>query len=114
MRSIIERDNDGHSRRRRRRLSECRPHGADPGPAGHRAGRSCRAAASRDFLSGAVKDSIATIRQGEQAATAQVTGKANIVDVVNSVNSAELTLDTVVAVRDKVVAAYQSIMNMPI
>jgi flagellar hook-basal body complex protein FliE len=67
-----------------------------------------------DFLSGAVKDSISTIRQGEQAATAQVQGKANIVDVVNQVNAAELTLDTVVAVRDKVVAAYQSIMNMPI
>ena len=67
-----------------------------------------------DFLSGAIKDSINTIGQGEQAATQQVSGKANIVDVVNSVNSAELTLDTVVAVRDKVVAAYQSIMNMPI
>src|SRR5450432_3447184 len=63
-----------------------------------------------DFLYGAVKDSISTIRQGEQAATAQVQGKANIVDVVNQVNAAELTLDTVVAVRDKVVAAYQSIM----
>ncbi len=67
-----------------------------------------------DFLSGAIKDSIGTISQGEQAATQQVTGKANIVDVVNSVNAAELTLDTVVAVRDKVVQAYQSIMNMPI
>ena len=67
-----------------------------------------------DFLSGAIKDSINTIRQGEHAATAQVQGKANLVDVVQSVNAAELTLDTVVAVRDKVVAAYQSIMNMPI
>ena len=67
-----------------------------------------------DFLSGAVKDSINTIRQGEQAASAQVQGKANLVDVVQQVNSAELTLDTVVAVRDKVVAAYQSILNMPI
>jgi flagellar hook-basal body complex protein FliE len=67
-----------------------------------------------DFLSGAVQDSISTIRQGEQAATAQVQGKANLVDVVQQVNNAELTLDTVVAVRDKVVAAYQSIMNMAI
>jgi flagellar hook-basal body complex protein FliE len=67
-----------------------------------------------DFLSGAIKDSISTIGQGEQAATQQVAGKANIVDVVNSVNAAEITLDTVVAVRDKVVAAYQSIMSMPI
>ena len=67
-----------------------------------------------DFLSGAIKDSINTIRQGETAATAQVQGKANLVDVVQQVNNAELTLDTVVAVRDKVVAAYQSIMNMAI
>src|SRR3982750_944427 len=67
-----------------------------------------------DFLSGAIKESISSIRQGETAATQQVQGKANIVDVVQSVNAAELTLDTVVAVRDKVVAAYQSIMNMPI
>ena len=67
-----------------------------------------------DFLSGAIKESANTIRQGEQAAQAQVQGKANLVDVVNSVNAAELTLDTVVAVRDKVVQAYQSIMNMPI
>jgi flagellar hook-basal body complex protein FliE len=67
-----------------------------------------------DFLSGAIKDSISTMRQGEHAASQQVQGKANLVEVVQSVNAAELTLDTVVAVRDKVVAAYQSIMNMPI
>ncbi len=67
-----------------------------------------------DFLSGAIKDSISSIQGGEKAAMAQASGQANIVDVVNSVNAAEITLDTVVAVRDKVVAAYQSIMNMPI
>ena len=61
-----------------------------------------------------MKDSISSISQGEQAATQQASGKGNIVDVVNSVNAAEITFDTVVAVRDKVVAAYQSIMNMPI
>ncbi len=67
-----------------------------------------------DFLSGAIKDSISTIKQGEQATTAQAMNKSNVVDVVNSMNAAELTLNTVVAVRDKVVAAYQSILNMPI
>jgi len=67
-----------------------------------------------DFLTGAIKDSIGTMKAGEQMATQQVAGNANIVDVVNAVNSAEITLDTVVAVRDKVVQAYQSIMNMPI
>ena len=67
-----------------------------------------------DFLSDAIKDGVSTMKAGEQMATQQMAGKANIVDVVNAVNSAELTLDTVVAVRDKVVQAYQSIMNMPI
>jgi flagellar hook-basal body complex protein FliE len=67
-----------------------------------------------DFLTSAMKDAAGTIQSGEQMATQQVAGKGNIVDVVQAVNSAELTLDTVVAVRDKVIAAYQSIMQMPI
>lgn len=66
------------------------------------------------FLTDALKDSVATMKQGEQMAGASLAGKADIVDVVNAVNQAEITLDTVVAVRDKVVAAYQSIINMPI
>jgi flagellar hook-basal body complex protein FliE len=67
-----------------------------------------------DFLSSAMKDAAGTIQQGEAQATQQVAGKGDIVNVVQAVNSAELTLDTVVAVRDKVIAAYQSIMQMPI
>jgi flagellar hook-basal body complex protein FliE len=67
-----------------------------------------------DFLSGAIKDSINSLKQGEQATQSQAMNKTNVVDVVHSMNAAELTLDTVVAVRDKVVAAYQSIMTMPI
>lgn len=67
-----------------------------------------------DFLSGAIKDSINTIKQGEDASIAKAMDKTNVLDMVHSMNAAELTLDTVVAVRDKVVAAYQSIMNMPI
>jgi flagellar hook-basal body complex protein FliE len=67
-----------------------------------------------DLLQGAFKDSTKTMKQGEQMAMKQITGQADVVDVVNAVNAAELTLDTVVAVRDKVVQAYQSIMNMPI
>jgi len=67
-----------------------------------------------EFLSKAVQDGIGTMKQGETMAARQVAGQANIVDVVGAVNQAEITLDTVVAVRDKVVQAYQSIMNMPI
>jgi flagellar hook-basal body complex protein FliE len=66
------------------------------------------------FLDGAVKDALHTIKQGETMTSKAVQGKASMVNVVNAVNNAELTLDTVVAVRDKVISAYQSIMQMPI
>lgn len=66
------------------------------------------------FLESAVKDAVGTMKQGEQMAAKQVQGKADMVSVVNAVNNAEMTLDTVVAVRDKVISAYQSIMQMPI
>ena len=67
-----------------------------------------------DFLTGAMKDAVGTMKAGEQMAAQQVAGKADVVNVVSAVNQAELTLDTVVAVRDKVIQAYQSIMQMPI
>ena len=67
-----------------------------------------------NFLQSALRDGIGQMKQGEAMAARQVAGQANIVDVVNAVNQAEITLNTVVAVRDKVVQAYQSVMNMPI
>ncbi|WP_321391650.1 flagellar hook-basal body complex protein FliE [Emcibacter sp.] len=40
--------------------------------------------------------------------------QADLVDVVTSVQNAEMVLETVVAVRDKVISAYQDIIRMPI
>jgi len=68
-----------------------------------------------DFLTGAIKDAVGNMKAGEQVASQQAaTGKGDIVNVVSAVNQAELTLDTVVAVRDKVIQAYQTVMQMPI
>jgi flagellar hook-basal body complex protein FliE len=50
-----------------------------------------------------------------EAVTAQaVAGEADLMDVVTAVTNAELTLQAVVAVRDRVINAYQEIMRMPI
>ncbi len=65
-------------------------------------------------LADAVKDSIGTMKVGEAAATQGGAGKGDIVQVVNAVTAAELTLETVVAIRDRVISAYQDIMKMPI
>ena len=43
-----------------------------------------------------------------------VNGKANIVDVVTAVSQSELAIDSLVAVRDRVISAYEEIMRMPI
>ena len=42
------------------------------------------------------------------------TARANIVDVVTAVSETEVAIDAVVAVRDRVIAAYEDIMKMPI
>ena len=49
-----------------------------------------------------------------QEGGAHVQGKAELVDVVTSVASAEASLETAMAVRDQVISAYQQIMQMPI
>jgi flagellar hook-basal body complex protein FliE len=50
----------------------------------------------------------------EGAITNAAMGRADLVDVVTAVAAAEATLETVVAVRDEVIKAYQDIMRMPI
>ena len=43
-----------------------------------------------------------------------VSGEGDIVDVVTAISAAEMTIETVVSVRDRMVSAYQEIMRMPI
>jgi flagellar hook-basal body complex protein FliE len=63
-----------------------------------------------DTLKGAVHES----RQAETLSMKQIAGEADLKDVIAAVANAEQTLETVVAVRDKVLAAYQDILKMPI
>lgn len=67
-----------------------------------------------DVLKSTVSDSINTMKAGETMSAKAVTGDASLPDVVQAVNAAELTLSTVVAVRDRLITAYQEIMRMPI
>ena len=61
-------------------------------------------------LEGAVETGHAADAQAAQA----IAGNGNITDVVAAVSKAELALQTTVALRDRVVQAYQDIMRMPI
>ncbi|UVF20269.1 flagellar hook-basal body complex protein FliE [Microvirga terrae] len=55
-----------------------------------------------------------TMKAGEAASIAGIQGKASVQQVVEAVMSAEQTLQTAIAIRDKVVAAYQEIARMAI
>jgi flagellar hook-basal body complex protein FliE len=53
-------------------------------------------------------------RASDTQAQAVATGKANVVDVVTAVAESEVAVGALVAVRDRVIAAYEEIMRMPI
>jgi len=68
-----------------------------------------------DLLDKAIGESIDASKTSErQIAATAATKDGSLVDVVMAVAEAETTLQTVVAVRDKVIAAYLDIMKMPI
>jgi flagellar hook-basal body complex protein FliE len=64
-----------------------------------------------DLLRTSASDSINTMKAGEMMSARAVTGEASLPEVVQAVTAAELTLQTVVAVRDRLIGAYQEIMR---
>jgi flagellar hook-basal body complex protein FliE len=67
-----------------------------------------------NMVSDSLKSAVQTGRQAEELSLKQISGEADLKDVVTAVANAENTLETVVAVRDKVLSAYQEILRMPI
>ncbi len=79
--------------------------GATPNPVGESFG---------DVMAQALNDAANVGRQSETVSIQAVANQADLNEIVTAINSAEMTLQTVVAVRDKVIQAYQEIMRMPI
>lgn len=67
-----------------------------------------------DMVSKAAKDAVDTGHKDEGTSMQGIAKQADLVDVVSAVSNAELTLQTVVTVRDRVIQAYQDIIRMPI
>ena len=62
----------------------------------------------------AMGDVLQNTKKAEHQIAAQAAGKAELIDVVTAISAAEASLETVMAVRDQVINAYQEIMRMPI
>ena len=67
-----------------------------------------------DMLRQAVGDMSRQGQTMDAKASAYAGGKADVVDVVTAVAETQAAFETMVAVRDKVIAAYEEIMKMPI
>jgi flagellar hook-basal body complex protein FliE len=67
-------------------------------------------AALQRAVEGAVEAGHAADASGARA----LTGQGGVTDAVLALSRAELALQTAVAVRDRVVSAYQDVMRMPI
>ena len=67
-----------------------------------------------DLVKSAIKEAVRIGERSENLSIQSISDKADISKVVTAVAEAELTLQTVVTVRDKVLEAYKEIMRMPI
>ncbi len=74
-------------------------------------------ASEADFgqvLANASANSVSALKSGEAASIAGLEGKASVQQVVELVLSAEQSLHTAIAIRDKIVSAYQALSQMAI
>jgi flagellar hook-basal body complex protein FliE len=53
-------------------------------------------------------------RKADAQAANVAAGRSDVVDVVTAVAESEAAIETLVAVRDRVIAAYEEIMRMPV
>ena len=67
-----------------------------------------------DYLSNVSNTFVDNIKSAETTSVDGIMGKASVREVVESVMSAEQTLQTATAFRDKLVSAYLDIVKMPI
>lgn len=67
-----------------------------------------------DALAAAASEMTQTLQAGENAARLAVSGQGDVQSMVEALTATELALQTAVAVRDRVVEAYQEVLRMPI
>ncbi len=98
-------------------LAAAKAYAATQGTAAGGLGGGAVASTGQDFgdlLKSVMSDAMQASKTAEVQIANQVAGKAELIDVVTAISSAEASLETVMAVRDQVISAYQEIMRMPI
>lgn len=85
---------------------------------GNNSGAATKATKGEDVFASLIEqpvaNSVSSMRQAEKTAINNLMKKADISDVATALQDAEVTLKTVVAVRDRIVSAIQELEKMPI
>jgi len=66
-----------------------------------------------EFLGKSLNDVMGNLQQAETHTVSSLTGKATLDDVALSLTNAELSVKTLLGIRDRVINAYQDIIKMP-
>ncbi|MFS4437015.1 flagellar hook-basal body complex protein FliE [Paracoccaceae bacterium GXU_MW_L88] len=70
--------------------------------------------AGRGAIAQKAEDFVSILHEGETTAQAALTGEGDARSVVEALTRSELAVEAAVAIRDKVVEAYQEILRMPV
>lgn len=76
--------------------------------------QSSEAGSFSQMVSNAATQAVETVRTGDSMAIAGLSGQAGLQQVVEATMAMESTVQVSVALRDKLVEAYQEVMRMPI
>ena len=91
-----------------------KPAGITPGGGAARLKGPSEDSSFAEMIRDIAKDTISATNRAETGAIGALSKTTSIVDVVTAVTNAEVALQTAVAVRDRVITAYQQIIRMPI
>ena len=67
-----------------------------------------------EMLSQSLNSVVEAGQAADQKSMQLVNGNANMVDVVTAIAETEVAIESMVAIRDRVISAYEAIMRMPI
>ncbi len=66
------------------------------------------------MLTQVASDAVGSLKKGEATAISGLQGKASVQQVVEAVMNAQETLQSAIAIRDKLVSAYQEVSRMAV
>ncbi|MDD2325716.1 MAG: flagellar hook-basal body complex protein FliE [Alphaproteobacteria bacterium] len=64
-----------------------------------------------DTLQGFMSDAVDSVKHGEEMAAKGAVGKADLQEVILAVSNAEVMMQTITSIRDKVISAYQEVIR---